>query len=108
MTTGVNTDALVARMSRVHTIRCRWNDMAQQKTRPMTLRMPEPTHDALDAVAAALGLDRSSCIRFLVHEKQRVLGLKSPSAGACAAPPDEPPEPKLEPQRAAKKRRAKH
>lgn len=52
--------------------------MPHEKSRPMTLRLRRDTDDALDALAAELRLDRSSTLRFLVHEKARELGL-SPS-----------------------------
>lgn len=49
--------------------------MVRQKTRPMTLKLPPVTDDALGAIADALKLDRSATLRFLVHEKARALGL---------------------------------
>jgi hypothetical protein len=57
----------------------------------MNLRLPPTADDALDAVAASLGLDRSSCIRFLVMEKARALGLPLPPVSEKE--PETPPVP---------------
>jgi hypothetical protein len=54
--------------------------MVHQKSRVTTLRLRPTDDDALDAVAAALRLDRSSAIRFLVFEKARALGLPLPTS----------------------------
>jgi hypothetical protein len=54
----------------------------------MTLRLRRDTNAALDRVAAELRLDRSATLRFLVHEKERSLGLKPPPTnGESAANP---------------------
>jgi hypothetical protein len=45
----------------------------------MNLRLPPTADDALGKVAALLKLDRSSCIRYLVMEKARALGLPLPN-----------------------------
>jgi hypothetical protein len=52
----------------------------------MFFRFPPPAESALDAVATALGLDRSATIRFLVLEKARALGLGAVSSFGGSAP----------------------
>lgn len=74
-------------------------EMPKQKSRPMTLRLPEQADEALDAVARELGLDRSSTLRFLVLEKVRAMNLPLPSRPALAAPaPPVAPEPRRAPR----------
>jgi hypothetical protein len=49
--------------------------MVRQKSRLMRVKLPPATDDALGKVAAALKLDRSSALRFIVMGKARELGL---------------------------------
>jgi antitoxin component of RelBE/YafQ-DinJ toxin-antitoxin module len=57
----------------------------------MHVRLRPAADDALDAVAASLGLDRSNAIRFLVFEKARALGLPLPTGSNPPAPAPAPP-----------------
>jgi hypothetical protein len=62
--------------------------MGHEKSRNRTTRFRQADDDALDAVAGALGMERSDAIRFLIHEKARALGVvAAPVRGAPVGPP---------------------
>ncbi len=76
-----------------------WCAMAHQKSRSLKIRLRPPDEDALGAIAEKMKLDRASCIRFLVLEKARALGLLPSTADPSAIPVDVaeldvPPKPK--------------